>query len=242
MRQITVLLLLLTSAPFVTGQALQPLYDGRRDLNPTVVSKTDEAVFKQEVLPAAKRAWASRQSECADGFGDQPEIRDVTTGSFTKPKSLQRAILYNYCTPAHAYAFNGIAIVENGRVVSHIVYQSDWQHAVAASPDVNENGKSELLVVSGTTNQGTTWATVTIIEFNGNEIQQYGFVETFSDSCGFNEKSGADAYRLLVKKGPEPEFLREQFRRGCNQRAWRLVKRASKTSLSDDGIDYRRLK
>jgi hypothetical protein len=225
-----------------SGQTMVLLYDGRPDLAPSKVSKADEAVFKQQILPAAKRAWASRQGECADGWESTPEIRDVATGAFTKPNVVQRAILYNYCIPAHAYAFNGIAIIESGKVVSHISYQSDWQHSVAAAPDFNGNGLAELIVVSGTTNQGTTWATITLIELGASDVHSFGFAEVLSDSCGLNEKSGADAYRVLVRKGILTEFYREHFRRGCYQKAWRRIKVATKITLDNDGVEYKRLK
>ena len=234
--------ILTIGASCASAQALVPLYDGRPDHTPSLASKADDAILKRQIVPAAKRAWASRQNECTDGWEGTPEVRDVAIGSFTKPNVVQRAILYNYCTPAHAYAFNGIAIVENGRVVTHFSYQSDWQHSIAAAPDINGNGLSELLVMSGTTNQGTTWGTVTVIEISGIEVQRFGFTEVLSDSCGVNDKAGADAYRVLVKKGPAPEFYREQFRRGCYQKAWRRVKANTKISMDDDGVEYLRLK
>lgn len=239
-----IVVLFITSLAVVSGsaQALVPLYDGRPDQSPSLASKGDETIFTRQILPAAKRAWASRQNECTDGWEGVPEVRAVAVGAFTKPDVTQRAILYNYCTPAHAYAFNGIAIVENGRVISHLSYQSDWQHAIAAAPDINGNGLSELIVVAGTTNQGTTWSTITLIEMGGREIQKFGFTEVLSDSCGNNEKAGADAYRVLARKGVEPEFYREQFRRGCNQRTWRRIKAAAKVSMDNEGVEYRRLK
>ena len=237
-----VLFITILAVGSVSAQSMAPLYDGRPNQTPSLASKTDEAIFRRQILPAAKRAWASRQSECTDGWEGNPEVRDVAVGAFTKSDATQRAILYNYCTPAHAYAFNGIAIVENGRVISHLSYQSDWQHAIATAPDINGNGLSELIVVAGTTNQGTTWSTITLIELGGTEIQRFGFTEVLSDSCGNNEKAGADAYRVLVRKGIQPEFYREQFRRGCNQKAWRRIRAAAKIAMDNEGVEYRRLK
>jgi hypothetical protein len=240
--------ILLVMLTFVLGivssaQQLRLLYDGTANVGVTTpVAKADQAIFKTQVLPDARRAWRSRQNECVGGWEGDPAIRGVAPGSFTKPNSQQKAILYNYCTPAHAYAFNGVAIVEAGRVVAHLAYQSDWQNDLKASPDINQNGLSEILLISGTTNQGTTWATVSPIELSDTSVHKFGFAEVYSDSCGNDERSGGEAWKLSARIGAAPEFYQESYKRHCNQKVWRRVKDSERIDLKGDGTEYRRLK
>jgi hypothetical protein len=227
-----------------SAQEFRLLYDGTADVGATKrVTKGDQAIFSQQVLPAARRAWRSRQNECVGGWEGEPAIRAAALGSLTKPNAQQKAILYNYCTPAHAYAFNGLAIVEAGRVVAaHLVYQSDWQNDLKVSPDINQNGLSELLLISGTTNQGTTWATVSPIELFENSVHKFGFAEVYSDSCGNDERSGGEAWKLSARIGSAPEFYQDGYKRRCNSKVWRRAKASEKIDLKDDGTNYHRLK
>lgn len=222
------------------AQALLPIYDGSLTSQPTRtrVLRSDETVFRQQILPAAKRAWRTRQHECTDGWEGEPAVRGAATGSFTKPKAAQRALLYNYCTPAHAYAFNGVAILESGRVVAHITYQSDWQNDITTAPDVNQNGLSEIVLVAGTTNQGTTWATVTLIEFEENQVLKFGFVQVFSDSCGYSMSEGGESWKISVKPGASPTFYSQTFKRSCHQRRWRRASAPTECQLAEDSTEY----
>jgi hypothetical protein len=242
-RSILVAVVSVLLATTSSAQESRVLYDGTADIGLTKrVTKTDQAIFNQQVLPAARRAWRSRQNECVGDWEGEPAIRGVALGSFTKPNSQQKAILYNYCTPAHAYAFNGLAVIEGGNVVAHYAYQSDWQNDIKTAGDINQNGLSEILLVSGTTNQGTTWATVSPIEILENSVHKFGFTEVYSDSCGNDERSGGEAWRLSARTGSAPEFYQESYKRRCNQKVWRRAKGSEKIDLKDDGIKYRRLK
>ena len=68
-------------------------FDGRLTLKPTKLSSSEESLMKDRVLTAARKAWQERErdSECEDGF--EPTALDIAPGSFTKPKSDQKATL-----------------------------------------------------------------------------------------------------------------------------------------------------
>ena len=238
--------ILMALLPFdVDAQDLRLVYDGVAAGSAPVqpVNRSDEAILKSQLLPAARRIWKSRQQECTDGWQAGPEIRSAAVGSFTSPKANQRAVLYNYCTPAHAYAFNGLAIIEGGRVIVHYAYQSDWQHDIAAAPDLNNNGLSEIILVSGTTNQGTTWSAITLIELSNNGVQKIGFTDVFSDNCGNDERTGeGETKKLFAKAGAVPEFSRDMYKRRCNQKQWRRIKRLEPVGLTEDPTDYKSVK
>ncbi|MDR3556089.1 MAG: hypothetical protein P4L55_15135, partial [Syntrophobacteraceae bacterium] len=164
-------------------------------------------------------------------------------GSFTKPDSDQKAILYRYCETGHNRALNGIAIVEKGAVVCHLAYPGDWDNGVGALPDINGNGRSELLISSGGTNQGITWGTIRIIELSDTIVlTKFGGTKTLSDNCGADEEKGsATAYRILVKSGPMADFYQELFvnKGACSGTGvWEKSGKREKVSLENDRTDY----
>jgi len=192
-------------------QDSKQIYDGRLTLNTTKLSPSEEALFKEKVLPSV-RNWHEQESELVCNPGFEATAIDIAQGAFTRPKSDQRAILYSYCVTGHNMALNGIAIIDNDQVVAHIVYEGAWNNAIGAMPDLNGNGLSEILVASGGTNQGITRASISIIELSGNGVMKFGWTETFSDNCGGGDDNcKAEASRLSVKAGKTPVFYREAF-------------------------------
>ena len=227
------------SAP---AQGAKPIFDGRLTLKPGKLSSPEETLMKDTVLPAARQAWHERErdAECDAGF--KPSALDIAAGSFTKPKSDQRAILYTYCTFGHNMALNGIAVIENGRVVTHIVYEGGNDRAIGALPDINDNGLSEILIATGGTNQGITWGTISIIEIAGSEIVQFGQTGTLADDSGIHEKTGKiKANRISVKAGKTPVFYREIFVDNGSG-GWRKPGLLAPISLEEDKVEYELLK
>jgi hypothetical protein len=227
----------------VRAQEVHTIYDGSLELKTTKLSDAENALIKEKVFPAARNEWHDQEADgvCAEGFS--PEAIDVARGSFTKPNSDQKAILYRYCETGHNFALNGIAVIENDRVVSHLVYEGARDNAIRALPDIDGNGRSEILIGSGGTNQGVTWETVTMIELSDTTaLTKFGHTEVLSDDCGFDEKKGsATAYRLSVKPGAKPVFYREAFvdKGACNGTGgWKQSGALQRISLEKDEIDY----
>ena len=133
-------------------------------------------------MPAARQAWKQRGRDgvCIGG----PAIRaiDVSSGSFTRANAAQRAILYMYCEVGHNMDLDGIAIIENGRIVSHIVFEGASNTAIGALPDINGNGLAEIVIATGGTNQGQSWAVISITEISGKETTDFGQAATYSDT------------------------------------------------------------
>jgi hypothetical protein len=228
------------------AQDAKPIFDGRLTLKPTRLSSSEESLMKDRVLTAARKAWHERErdSDCEAGF--KPTALDIAPGSFTKPKSDQKAILYTYCTVGHDMDLNGIAVIENGRVVAHIVYEGGQDRAIGALPDIDGNGLAEILVATGGTNQGVSWETISIIELAGSEITEFGQTGTSSDNCGIDEKNGkAKANRISVKPGKTPAFYREAFVNSgsCDGAGtWRKSGVLAPISLEEDKVEYELLK
>jgi hypothetical protein len=121
------------------------IYDGRLSLEPAILSPQEESLFREKILPAARVSW--RDGEGSDACGEGPEARavDIAKGSFTRPKSMQKAILYTYCITGDNFALDGIAIIEGDQVVSHLFYEGDRENAIGALPDISGDGRSEII-------------------------------------------------------------------------------------------------
>jgi hypothetical protein len=229
------LALLALSAATLTAQEPRPIFDGRLNLKPTALTAAEQTLLRDRILPAARQAWKTRK-EC--DAGTTGAALDVASGSFTRPKSDQRAILYTYCTVGHNMALNGIAVIEKGVVAAHAIYEGGNDHAIGALPDINGNGLSEILVVSGGTNQGVTWEVISILELGGAVVSRLGQTEAYSDDCGVNEESCTKkANRLSVRAGSLPAFFREVFvDKGAG--TWRLSGPRTPISLDRSATQY----
>ncbi len=241
----SLLFILIILSPALNGNAAaqytkdpRRIYDGRLSPKPGIILPSEQALLKQAAIPAA-RQWQKQSDSICTGNPEASGI-DAALGSFTRPASVQRAILYRYCMTGHNKAVNGIAVIENGRLVAHIVYEGGWDNAIGAIPDLNGNGRSEIILASGGTNQGITWKSIAIIEFNEESVARFGRIQTFSDNCGVNENCRVEACRLSVKNGREPVFYREDFLKTLN--AWGKPGPSRQISLDKDEIEYQIVK
>ncbi|MFP5212755.1 MAG: hypothetical protein ACLGPL_05190 [Acidobacteriota bacterium] len=225
--------------------ALEPrvIYDGRLTLKPTKPAGSDSVLMQERVFPAARKEWheQERDQECL--AGTLPAVIDVAQGAFTKPGSKQKAVLYQYCESGHNLGLSGIAVIEDNRVVSHLVFEGASDTAIGALPDINENGRSEILLAAGGTNQGFTWGAIRIIELSDTIVlTKFGRTETFLDDCGVAEKNGkATAYRLSVATGTTPVCYRESFinKGACEGTGtWKKLLPQKRISLENDESEY----
>lgn len=224
------------------AQDLKPVYDGRLSLKPTKLSAAEDSLVKEKVLPAARKLWLDQELDgrCTDGV--DPAVLDVANGSFTRPGSDQRAILYRYCVTGHNMALNGIAIIEKSGIAAHIVYEGDWSTAIGALPDLNGNGLTKILIASGGTNQGVAWSGISIIEISGDGVTALGSTMTGSDDCGANENNcRTEAHRIFVKAGKAPVFFKETFTGKSGRSAkdsWKKSGAPKEIPLQNDETEY----
>ena len=223
------------------AQDVKPIFDGRLHLTPGKLAGAEEALFQSKVVPAARQAWKQRGRDGACTPGPTVRAVDVTSGSFTRPNATQRAILYVYCEVGHNMDLDGIAIVENGQVAAHIVFEGASNNAIGALPDINGNGIAEIVIASGGTNQGQTWGVISITEINGKETTDFGLANTYMDNCGVDENNcSMEATRISVKPGSKPAFFSEKFVR--KDGPWRKTGALAPLALKEDETEYEILK
>src|ERR1039458_9943388 len=228
------------------AQNPKPIFDGRLTLKPAGLSPWETKLMKDKVAPDARKEWRKRKRDAICDSGFQPTALDIAPGAFTTPKAEQKAILYKYCTIGHGMALDGIAIVENGQLVAHVVFEGGENRAIGALPDINGNGLSEIVIVSGGTNQRITSAWISMIKLAGAEITRLGQAETSSDNCGVDENNcKITANRISVRSGKTPAFYREVFvdtGSGSGLSSWRKLGALTPISLDKDQVEYEFLK
>jgi len=214
------------------AQNLREVYDGRAETKNSTASSSDVQVVRRFALPKARRFWRGNAG-CDESF----EVIGVASGSFTKTNTEQRAVLYRFCVTGHNFASNGIAIIEGGSMVAHIVYDGGEDYSIGALPDINGNGLSEIILGDGSTNQGYTTSVAILIEATPRVVKRWGIADVYEDNCGTMDECEMTAYKISVKPGPTPIFYREAYKKR-NER-WTKAGNATRYALRKIGGSYR---
>ncbi len=129
-----------------TAQAPAVLFDGREPLKMAKATPEETALVTAEVKTRASEAFLKKRLEgLGDGpFEEQFQLIGTAEGSFSRDKASQKAVLYRY-----SYT-NGVVVLEGDKVVAH--YSGDpgdyaLYQAIASAPDLNGNGRSELVLL-----------------------------------------------------------------------------------------------
>jgi hypothetical protein len=229
--------LVLLFAATAAASDLRVLYDARLSPEPAAPSAAEAALLESAVRPAARRSFQGVEG-CADEFA----VIDAAAGSFTRPKARQKAFLYRLCTTGHGFAADGLAVIEDGRVAAHVVYEGGWDSALGALPDLDGDGLAEILIVSGSTNQGMTTISVSVVGM-ASGVKKFGRFQVYEDDCGTGAGPGRQsASKLLARPGPHPAFFREDFASAsCGKTSWQKKGSARPVAPEPDEIEYRRL-
>ncbi len=214
---VAVMAVFFTSEP-VFGQAVFVLYDPLAKAPEAEPALADERLVREKLVPKAVAHWGSNES-CG---GDELNIIGAVEGSFTRPGSVQRVIVYELCQTGNGFANNGIGVFENGRIAAHFVEEGGWNLEIKMAPDLNRNGRAELIIeTGGGMHQGYTGSSVTIIEIGETEIVSFGTYLAFTNECE-NLAPGRycdRSYKLTASLGSRPVVTAQKFlNRGTESR------------------------
>lgn len=238
------LFLIFGSAFSSFGQAEKPvlIYDGRtREEISTAPTQAETKIVEKEVIKKEAVIKAKSSQDCGDE--NDFSIIGAASGSFTKEKSSQTAYLYELCRSARTFGIGGIVIVENGKIVSHNTYGDNGLAIdIASLPDINQNGLSEIVLISSGMGQGYSSGVIEIVEIGANGITSFGLADTYSDDYGVgNDKSSATAYKITAQTGKTPVYFRETYTQKGAEAKWILTKKAQKFLLRKDAIKYNKI-
>jgi hypothetical protein len=206
----------------VCAEPLLPIFDARVEAVTVQPSAAEAALLERVVRVQARAAWTGADS-CSDEFA----VLARAAGAFTRPGATQSAVLYRFCNQGRQIGMSGVAVLEGGRVAAHVVFKGGGEYAIAALPDVDENGLSGIAVV----------------ELGPSGVKKLGTFVTSRSNCGSGERGLAErASVLYATPGATPRFLAEDFTKACDAPArWRAAS-ARVTVLPDkDDTMYRRL-
>jgi hypothetical protein len=192
----------------VFGQETLTVFDSRKN---STGEKTPPAIanlVRRAALSKLKKLISS--DNCAPQF----EVTGTAQGAFTRKLAQQTAVLYEYCQYANGFAYNGIAIVENQKIILHYFFNGSWLMSFKSLPDINQNGLNEMLIeASGGMHQGFYGTGIDILEISQNRIKGIGSAQTSSNECEEGE-SGEECpreYKIFAKPGKTPVFFRERY-------------------------------
>lgn len=190
-----------------TPAAREPVVvvDGRDIAEPDDDSALERTPAVAGALGAARSYWESQN----DGVSWAPGVIGAARGAFTKPGADQTAVLYTVGWSGHCCSFGGLAIVEGGSLVRNVAL-SYGGYGLRTLPDVDGNGRNELVFVGGGTGQGHTETSVFVEEVGEAGMDRWGQAFVYEDDCGMDGR-GASATRLTVEPGPTPAFFAERF-------------------------------
>ncbi|MEP6900535.1 MAG: hypothetical protein ABJA66_02225, partial [Actinomycetota bacterium] len=146
----------------ICAQQTVVVSDPNAKTEPTKIGAADEALIKKEVLPKARKYWAKNEA-CTEEF----EVTGEANGAFSKAKSNQKLIFYQFCQTGNGYGNNGLVLIENGKIIGSYISESGWAMDLKVLPDINQNGLNEfLLYYSGGMHQGQGGTGVDLMEFS----------------------------------------------------------------------------
>ena len=193
------------------------------------ISASDKNLIDRDVWPVMRKKYEGES--CTPEF----ESYDVITGSFTKPKSNQTLIFIQVCQTGNGFGIAGLALIEDGKVIG--LYGADeagWVAGAQALPDVNQNGLDEFaLYWSGGIHQGEGGVGVDLMEFSGNALHPLGWFQ----SEGFSNDRPSFGYKVSVKKGKLPVFLRQKYLSNDSEK-WRPSGRPAVFKLGKNVIAF----
>jgi hypothetical protein len=110
---------------------------------------------------------------------------------------------------------------------------------MGVTPDLNQNGVSEIVLVGGSTNQGYTGSAIALYELQSGNLTYLGRTTTYSDNSGAveSDRVQATAYRISAQPSVNPTFLREIYEMRGNARSWTLIQKSEPFSLSQTDPD-----
>lgn len=214
------------------------IFDGRKDLGSREYSKEETSRVQAE--------FDRKKSEIKNKFGDkycyEPEeekigLNGIAEGAFTKPNAKQKAFLYTLCSSGSShFGVGGIIVFENDKAVSHYVYgENGLDQGMIVLPDINKDGRDELVLLDFQVHQGYGGGTISLVEFPDGNFNFIGSASIYSDDSGAAEDekdTKANAYDIFAQPAANPVFYRDSYEKKGNAKNWSLVKKGEKFLLT----------
>lgn len=214
----------------VAAQSPIELADGRRaDESPDLARNTE--LLPPQTWAAARTHWQSLDSS----YEEEARILAVVEGAFTQSGARQQAVLYLMSLWPRCCPKMGLAIVEDGRLVRNVAFEGVAQE-LAAIPDLDADGRDELVYVGEFGMGGQTSRSLTLVSFGDAGITDRGSTSIYDGACAAG-RAGATAARVLALPGPA--FTVERYTQpSCEEPTWEPMGDSEPLELYEPGITY----
>ena len=164
-------------------------------------TETEQAYFDQALV-------AVRKHIPKDTCGESLQPAGSVTGSFTRAGAKEMILFYEYCQTGNGFGWNGLVLVENGKITGNFVSDGTWGVEIRKVADVNRNGLDEFtLEYSGGLHQGGGGTGVDLMEFSNGVPVGMGWFQTSEFGQGPHDHS----WKLTAKPGKVPVYYRQKF-------------------------------
>ena len=169
------------------------------------VPEAEQALFEKRVVPQAREKLDA--SLCDESF--TPEITGRAEGAFTQAGSSQTLLFYQFCQTGNGLGSVGVAVIENGKVVSHFVSgEAGWSDRAVTVSDIDQNGIDEVaLYYNGGMHQGAGGTGVDIMEISAGRLKGLGWFQAEE----FTETSPVMGYRFVAHAAKSPTYTRQKY-------------------------------
>jgi len=228
----------LISAAYGQRGKLTVISDGRAETINSEVTKAEEEFIEKEVRKKESQIRKINDM-CEEDEFFSFSLSGVASGSFTRPKAVQKAYLYELCRSNIEMGIGGILIVENRNVIAHYIYgENGLDDDITILPDIDQNGLSEIVLSGAWVGQGYIFRSVEILELTQRGIKFFGGARTFEDSSGAANPTNhpVKAFKIAVKSGRIPVYFREKYVQKEFEEKWELTKKLQKFSLDKEVV------
>lgn len=208
--------------------------DGWEDEAPADADWTSwvERPAVRAAIVGAREHWTAQDP----GYEEEVRVLSVAEGSFTQPGVSEHAVLYLMglwprCCPKVGLAIVDGALGSDPRLVRNVAFEGTVQQARAV-PDLDGDGRNELVLVGQFGMGGYTSGSATLVAFGTDGFADRGTVGVYEGGCAAG-RAEETATRVLATPGDPPAFTSETYTRtGCGGGAWTLASGPESLSLT----------
>lgn len=200
---------------FAAAQTPIQLADGRGLDLPSDATVWAEPVLPPEASAAARTYWQARDAD----YEEDLRILAAAAGAFTRGGADQQAVLYVMSLWPRCCPKMGLAIVEDGRLVRNVAFEGIAQE-LSAVPDLDADGRDELVYVGEFGMGGQTSRTLTLVTFDDAGLVERGSTSIYDGTCATGRPDAqSEAARVLALPGPT--FTVERYAQAsCEVATW----------------------
>lgn len=237
--------LIFSSSIFAQSDLIK-VADGREEIESPKASESETEFVEKEVKAKeqAIKDYAKRKEFKCDEDDAKLNLSNenvtanlsidaVLKGSFTKPKSSQKAFFYQICWSdggKYATSLGGIIVVEDQKTVAHFVYADvSGFDTIRVLPDINRNGLSEVVLRFTSKIDGLMIGrSIALFEIGADKITNLGETETYNML-----EDETLAYKTVVKAGKTPVFYQEIYTDipDAEKENWRIKEKLKRFTL-----------